>query len=169
MEQEEMSIALYNNLKQIIFEPARNDIRNARNYLLQYNDIDMEDIIQELYLKLPQTLKFTLSDEWVYNALRQLLNERKRRPQEVSLDYLIEIGFDYSENELFKQECSDDDADCYNTILCYAIFDDIDIAVLTGEITRKEAAAALGIEYEAYKKRLQRKKYKINVPENGIL
>ena len=80
---------------------------------MRYNHIDIDDIIQELALKALESPDIRLSEDWVYDTLREWLNDENRAIQTVSLDEMIENGFDFYENDLFQQEC-DEQLQCDN-------------------------------------------------------
>lgn len=158
----------YNSIVLLLIEPKTTKLRQVRNFLLQFNFIEVSDLIQDLAVRALESPEVEISEAWAYEILREYLNILVKQLDTISLDHLIEQGFDFASNNTFKQTCSLPQRILYNTILSYDILDETDIAVLRKEITRREAADQLGIEYDTYKKRLQRKLDKIrdkNVPK----
>lgn len=156
------SLEVYNLVRNIIYKP--NFLLSKVVYaLLQYNDIDKDDLIHDFmvsWIENPSPAdKFLLSDR-IHNYLRRKKSEMLKRPDQVPFQTLEHMLQDTVPDEA---ECStSDDTDRAYSQVCSEL-DSLQIAVLKSEITMLEAATASGVNYDAFQKRLLRRKQKIRL------
>lgn len=89
-------------------------------------------------------------------------NSFKRNTIHVPNIETIAIDFNDPESMYLKEEARLYDKLDYDTLLSELDkFDELDVQVLRGDLTRREAANLLGLRYKTYQKRLWRKMKKI--------
>ena len=129
--------------------------------LLQYNDIDKEDLIHEFmvhWLEFPSPAeKFSITDR-LYNFLRRMKQRMNKRPQQVSINDLEYFLRDQVPDE--PERSTNDDCDVAYTIVCSQL-NALEKAVLERDTTIRDAATVSGIKYDTFQKRLYRKKQSI--------
>jgi RNA polymerase sigma factor (sigma-70 family) len=155
----------YAGLRKLVLSNKRSSINSkVRQLCVSYED--REDLVQDLIIELmqcdnpPEDLYI-----WTYNSIYNLLRRSNRRkilePEIVSYDELMEKGIDPASIMVDNPEPSNyidafDNEDLYEEVVNEHLTD-IDRRVLQGIMSRKEAAAKLGLNYDTYQRSLHRK------------
>lgn len=157
---DQLCLEVYFIVRNIICRPSAL-ISKAVYQLLQYNDIDKDDLIHDFmvhWLEFPSSADKLMLSNRIHNFLRRKKTELTKRPAQVPIQALEHLLHNPSPDEA-GCSTSDDTEQTYSQVCCD--LNDLEIAVLTNEITMLEAATVSGINYDTFQKRLYRKKQQL--------